>query len=156
MTTQIKVIAGITLATFLILIGGVLLLSQGQKAVPEGEIIARNGLHWHPRLSVYIKGQKQGLSEGIGLGAREMAMHTHKEDYQQGVIHMEIKGVVIKNQTKLGNFFQIWGKQLSSNCLLDKCNGSDGTVKMTVNGQENKDFENYEMKNDDNIELRFE
>ena len=69
---------------------------------------------------------------------------------------MEMQGVVTKDQTKLGNFFQIWGKQFNSNCLLDKCNGQEGTVKMVVNNHENKDFDSYLMKDGDNIEIRYE
>lgn len=156
MTTEAKVIGGIVLATFVILVGGVLLLSRGEKSVPEGEVVSRNDLHWHPRLTVSIKGEKQEFTDSIGLGAVHQPMHTHSEDYKDGVVHMEMQGVVTKDETKLGNFFRIWGKQFNSATLFDKTNGPDGTVKMLVNGKENNEFENYLMKDSDNIEIKYE
>ena len=69
---------------------------------------------------------------------------------------MEMKGVVTKDETKLGNFFRIWGKEFSSTQIFDKINGAEGTLKMTLNGQKSKDFENYLMKDGDNIEIRYE
>lgn len=144
MTTEIKIFAVVGSLTLLILVGGAFFLTKENKSVPENEIVTRNGLHWHPKLSIYIKGQKQQLEEGIGLGAVEMSIHTHKEDYKDGVIHMEIPGVVKKSDTRLGRFFQIWGREFPSK----------GNVKMLVNGKENGDFENYLMKDKDNIEIR--
>ena len=69
---------------------------------------------------------------------------------------MEMQGVVIKDDTKLAYFFRVWGKDFNSTKLFDKTNGPDGTVKMMVNGQENKEFENYLMKDSDRIEVRYE
>lgn len=156
---EVKFIGGVVILTVVILIGGIFFLSRGNTSnisVPEDQIVARNGLHWHPKLSVYIKGQKLELTENIGLGAVHGKLHTHTEDYKEGVVHMEIQGVVTKDDTKLGRFFQAWGKEFSSTKLFDKINGADGTVKMTVNGQENKDFNNYLMKDGDKIEVRYE
>ncbi|MDO8621510.1 MAG: hypothetical protein Q7R31_04510 [Candidatus Levybacteria bacterium] len=155
MTTEAKVTGGIIFATFIILVGGVLLLSKGEKVAPEGEVVSRNGLHWHPKLSIYIKGGKQEIPANVGIGAIHQPIHTH-EDNKEGIIHMEIQGVATKEQTKLGKFFQIWGKQFNSSCIFDKCNSVEGTVKMLVNGHENKDFENHLMKDGNNIEIRYE
>lgn len=157
MTTEHKVIGGITLLTIAILVGGVFFLSKGSNSsVPSDQIVASNGLHWHPKLEIYIKGQKQEIPANIGIGAVHQKIHTHDEDTKDGVVHMEMQGVVTKDDTKLGNFFRIWGKEFSSTKLFDKINGADGTVKMTVNGQENKDFENYLMKDGDKIEIKYE
>ena len=71
-------------------------------------------------------------------------------------MHMEMEGLVIKDDTKLGNFFQIWGKDFSSKKILDKEATVEGQIKMTVNGNDNRDFENYLMKDGDNIEVKFE
>lgn len=156
MTKEAKVIGGIFFATFIVLVGGVFLLSKGEKAVPEGEVVTPNGLHWHPKVTVYIKGEKQEFTDSIGLGTVHQPMHTHAEDYKEGIVHMEMQGVVTEDETRVGNFFQIWGKQFNSDCLFEKCNGSEGTVKMMVNGVENKDFENYAIRDGDNIEVRYE
>ena len=83
-------------------------------------------------------------------------IHTHDQDAKDGVIHMEMKGVVTKDETKLKNFFRVWGKEFSSTQIFDKKNGEEGKVKMMVNGKENIDFENYQMRDGDNIEIRYE
>ena len=69
---------------------------------------------------------------------------------------MEMSSLVTKDETRLKKWFQLWGKDFNSNCIFDKCNGPDGTIKIYVNGQENKEFENYLMKDGDNIEIKYE
>ncbi len=157
MKTETKVIGGIALATIVILVGGIMLLSKDDNInVPEDQIVTRQGFHWHPRITVAIKGEKQEIAANLGIGAVHQPIHTHNQDNKEGVIHMEMQGLVVKDETKISKFFQVWGKQFNSNCILDKCNGSDGTVKMTINGQENKDFENYLMRDGDRIEIKYE
>lgn len=159
MTTEHKVIGGIGLLTLVILVGGVLFLSRGSttsSSVPQADIVAQNGLHWHPKLAIYIKGQKQDISENIGIGAVHQKIHTHDEDAKDGIVHMEMQGVVTKDDTKLGNFFRIWGKDFNATQIFDKKNGAEGTVKMTVNGKENTEFENYKMRDGDQIEIKYE
>jgi hypothetical protein len=161
MTTERRIIGGIALFTVVIIAGGVFLFSKlnltsGNSLAQESEIVSKTGLHWHPKLSIYINGQKQELTEAIGLGAVHQPLHTHEEDYKDGVIHMEMQGVVTKDDTKLGNFFRIWGKEFSSTQIFEHTNGDGKTVKMTVNGQENTDYENYKMRDGDIIEIRYE
>jgi len=69
---------------------------------------------------------------------------------------MEMEGLVTKDETRLGNFFEIWGKDFSKEQSFDKKNGADGKVKMLVNGKESSKFENYEMRDGDKIEIRYE
>lgn len=120
---------------------------------PENDIISSYGIHWHPELSIYIKGQKQEVSANIGIGVNHQPIHTHDTT---GVLHLEIQGRVTKDGIKLSRFFKIWSKQFNSNCIFDSCNGPDGKVKMLVNGQENNEFENYLMQDKDKIEIRYE
>jgi hypothetical protein len=169
MTTEKKVIGGITLLSIALLIGGVFFLSASSNpstssnstinsdtSVPESEIVARNGMHWHPKVSIYIKGEKQPFANGIGLnGGVHNPIHTH-DDADKDIVHMEFQGLVTKNDTKLANFFKIWGKDFSSKQIFDKKNGEEGLVKMKVNGKENTEFENYMMKDGDSIEIRYE
>jgi len=159
MSTENKIIIGGGILMIIVIIGISFLLtnnSSSSTSVPNDQIVAQNGLHWHPKLTVYIKGEKQEFTDSIGLGAVHQKMHTHAEDYKDGVVHMEMQGVVIKDETRLGNFFRIWGKEFNSTQLFDNKNSSEGTVKMAVNGKENKDFENYQMRDGDNIEIRYE
>lgn len=124
-----------------------------QPKTPPSEIISRNGIHWHPELSIDIKGAKQEISANIGIGVNHQLVHTHDTS---GVIHLEMQGLVRKKDTQLGRFFGIWGRQFNSNCIFDTCNGPGGTVKLFVNGNENIEFENYQMKDKDKIEIKYE
>jgi len=151
----IKRVAKIALAV--IIIGGsmsaFIWYLASRPPIPEGEIISRNGLHWHPELTITIKGEKHEIPANIGIGVVHQPIHTHDAT---GVIHLEIEGLVRKEDIKLGRFFKIWGKEFSSNCIFDKCNGPEGRVRMLVNGSENHDFENYVMKDRDKIEIQYE
>lgn len=147
MSTNAKVVGGIVIASLLILVGGVLLLSRQsaqESSVPEDQIISRRGIHWHPKLSIFIKGEKEEIPKDIGIGAIHQPMHTHDSS---GTIHMEMNGLVTKDETRLGNFFKIWGKEF---------NFGGQNIKVLVNGQENTEFENYLMKDKDTIDIRYE
>jgi len=159
MSTEQKVIGGIGLLSIVILIGGVFFLTKGSTSssqTPPVDIVTQSGLHWHPKLSIYIKEEKQPFTNGIGLnGAVHNPIHTH-DDADKDIVHMEFQGVVTKEDTKLANFFKIWGKKFSSTQIFDKKNGEEGTVKMTVNGKGNTQFENYQMRDGDMIEIKYE
>lgn len=158
MTTEHKVIGGIGLLTLAILVGGVFFLSKSSNSpVPPDQILASNGLHWHPKVTVTIKGEKQEIPANLGLGgAVHGKIHTHDADAKDGVVHIEAQGVVTKDDTRLGDFFRIWGKEFSSTQIFDKKNSEEGKVKMMVNGADSEAFENYEMKDKDQIEIRYE
>jgi len=112
--------------------------------VPEGEIVSRNELHWHPELAIYVKGVKQEIPADIGIGAVHQPIHTHDAT---GTLHLEFQGLVRKHDITLGQFFKNWGRDMQS---------FGGNVKMTVDGEENTEFENYVMQDKDKVELRFE
>lgn len=171
------IIGGI--ATVLIIIGGTFwFFSQGSKGNSQmqklassfqgedAEAISQEGVHWHPQLSIYIKGEKQEIPTDIGIGPSYSSnrfydpmmkmtdVHTHTSD---GVLHWEVmSGPVMKGHAKLKAFFDIWGKTFNSNQILDAKNGEGSTVKMFVNGQPNSEFENYVVKDKNKIEIRFE
>jgi len=119
----------------------------------ENPIIEKNGIHWHPSISVSIKGEAVTIPAGIGIGGVHADTHTHTENDQ---IHLEMNRAVRGTDTRLAKFFETWGKEFSSECILDACNGDEGTVQMSVNSEANTEFENYQMKDGDNIEIRFE
>lgn len=119
----------------------------------DPDVIASNGLHWHPELTIYVKGEKQAIPANIGIGAQfasePMGMapiHTH-DDAVSGIIHLEFSGVVHKDDIKLAQLFKNWSKDINS---------FGSNVKMTVNGVENTELGNYEMHDKDKIELRYE
>ncbi|MEK9176452.1 MAG: hypothetical protein AAB520_03350 [Patescibacteria group bacterium] len=159
MTKDKIIIIGGGILTIVIILGISVLLSNNpskSSGIPDDKIVVKNGLHWHPRLAVYISGKKQEFQNNIGLGAIHQKMHTHDEDYKDGVVHMEMQGEVTKDETRLGKFFEIWGKTFNSGQIFEFKNSSDSAVKMLVNGKTNKDFENYQMNDGDKIEIRYE
>src|SRR3989344_7370825 len=157
LNTDTKIILATVIGTGIVLIGAVVYFSKTQAPSTLSEnVVAANGLHWHPRLAVYTNGEKQEFTDGIGLGAVHQKMHTHTEDYKEGIVHMEMSGVVTKDETKLSNFFRIWGKEFNSTQIFDKKNNEEEKVKMLVNGKINSDFENYEMHDGDMIEIKYE
>lgn len=128
------------------IIGGLIWYVATRPLIPESDIISRTGFHWHPELTIYVKGERQEIPPNIGIGSVHQSIHTH-DDSSQGVIHMEFQGLVRKQDTTLGKFFKSWGKDMRS----------FGTnIKMTINEQENSEYENYVMQDKDKIELRYE
>lgn len=134
-------------------IGSLVWYATSRPPVPDNGIISRRGIHWHPELAITIKGQKQEIPANLGLGAIHQPIHTHDST---GVLHLEIQGLVRRDDTKLGRFFKIWGKEFNSNCIFNSCNGVEGKMTMKVNGNEDAEFENYEMKDKDKIEILYE
>ncbi len=116
-----------------------------QKNSPD--IIAQNGIHWHSKLMIYVKGESQEVPANIGLAGGHQPLHTHSEDSRDGIIHIEFPSRVTREDTKLGNFFRVWNKEMRS---------FGENMKMTVNGKENTEYENYAMRGGDKIELRYD
>ena len=158
MTTEQKIIGGIGLATVIIVAGGAVFFTKDPaSSVPKDQLIASTGIHWHPTVTVTIKDKAQAIPANLGIGAAaHQKIHTHDTDAKEGVVHLEAQGVVTKDDTRLGKFFSVWGKDFASTKLFDKTNGPDGKVKMLVNGKENTEYENYLMKDGDKIEIQYE
>ncbi|OGF51746.1 hypothetical protein A3I27_03685 [Candidatus Giovannonibacteria bacterium RIFCSPLOWO2_02_FULL_43_11b] len=125
-------------------VGGLIWYVTTRPSVQESDIISRNGFHWHPELVIYIKGEMQEIPKNIGIGAVHQPMHTHDDP---PLIHLEFQGLARKQDITLGQFFKNWGKDMRSF-------GTD--MKMTVNGKENAEYENYVMRDRDKIELSFD
>ncbi|MBI4088353.1 hypothetical protein HY418_03165 [Candidatus Kaiserbacteria bacterium] len=137
-----KTILIITGATIALLVGG-LWWSQTLQASDPG-IISRSGIHWHPTLAIYVKGEKVEIPQNVGIGAVHQPMHTHDD---LPAIHLEYQGTVRKADITLGQFFKIWGKDMRS---------FGSNMRMTVNGKENTYYEDYVMRDGDKIELHYE
>ena len=127
-------------------IGSLVWLVASRPPIPESDIVSRGAFHWHPEVAIYVKGEKQKLPANIGIGAVHQPIHTHTDDNKQGVVHLEFQGLARKQDVSLGQFFKNWGKDMRSF-------GTD--MKMTVNGEENTEYDNYVMRDKDKIELRF-
>ena len=148
-----KKVGIITFVAVLLLVGGVWWSNSLSSSGDIVETIGQNGIHWHPQLEIYIKGKKQDIPHNIGLVGVHNPIHTHDD---VPIIHMEFSGKVTGDNIKLGNFFRVWGKEFNSTTLFNQKNGPEGIVRMFVNGQENREFENYQMHDGDKIEIRYE
>jgi len=118
-------------------------------AQPDDSVVSETGIHWHTELAIIIKGQPLLLPpnlSGNDIGTQDSS----------GKIHWGPSGRVTQSQLRLGIVFQTWGRPFNSSQILDKQNGPDGTVKMTVNGEPNTEFANYVIKDGDKIEIRYE
>ena len=131
------------------IIGGVSVLGWyifTSPSIPTENIITRNGLHWHSKLSIYINGEQIliptniGVNGPMGAGGDPMELHTHTPD---GVIHAEFTGIVTKEHLKLKNFFKIWKKDFSRDSILGNKAENGKQIIFSVNGQPNDLFEEY-------------
>lgn len=137
----------IIIASVVGIIFAVFILNSPDSELKNSDVLSTKGLHWHSNLEIFVKGEKIEIPENIGLVGRHNPIHTHTGDSDQGVIHMEFDGLVRREDIKLGIFFNNWNKDIRSF-------GQD--LKMTVNGVENFELENYEIKDDDKIKLQYE
>ena len=116
--------------------------------------IPKGPIHWHPHVTILIKGKPLTIPAGVGLeSAVHKPVHVHEND---NILHWEVDAPTVRNM-QLGYFFNtVWKKKLSNECILDYCNGPDGTVKMYVNGIENTEFDHYMPLDKDEIKIVFE
>ncbi len=114
--------------------------------------IPKGAIHWHPHVTILIKGKPVTIPANLGLGSVHKPVHTHETD---NILHWEVQAPTVKNM-QLGYFFSdVWKKKFSSECVLDYCNGPDGTVKMFVNDVENTEFNHYMPRDGDEINIVF-
>jgi len=78
----------------------------------------------------------------------------HLHDMNGSVIHKHAKGATMKL------FFGTIGMSFSSECFVlddgtEYCNEGDRILRMYVNGEENPDLENYELKDLDRILITY-
>lgn len=132
-------------STVLVIAGLLFWSSTLQKNDPN--IIARDGIHWHPQLHMYIDDVEQSIPENIGLIGGHQPMHTHVEDASKGVLHFEFDGTVRPRDLRLGRFFQIWGRDMDS---------FGKNMRMMVNGNESMEYGDYFVQSDDVIELYYD
>jgi len=144
--TKYAVIGGIAL----IVIFGFIFFSTSDGNITSATVIEGipNGpIHWHPILKIIIDGKSIEIPDGVG---GHQPIHTHDNT---GTLHMESNRPTATTVV-LGYFFKVWDKKFSKDCIFDYCTDK-GTLKMTVNGKENTDFENYFMREGDNIVIEY-
>jgi hypothetical protein len=106
-------------------------------------------MHIHPRLEIIIDGVVERLPANIGIGPGLMRpIHTHDSS---GELHVEGP---CRRDFFLGDFFKIWDREFSSECIFDKCVG-EGELKMSINGVESQEFENLILRDYDRVRIEF-
>jgi hypothetical protein len=148
----------IVLGVIIVLVGwavsSAVTTSSECKTAPVSELFIEShttlAMHVHATLSIIIDNVQQQIPANIGISPGRMsAVHTHDAT---GELHIEPPCV---RDIKVGDFFEIRGQTFSSECILDKCTDS-GTLTMTVNGEANNEFNNYNIRDHDNIVIRFD
>lgn len=151
-----KILLSIVGGLAALLIGGGWLTNYLQ-ASDDPNVLATRGLHEHPRLEIYVKGEKIEIPQNIGVGTAYQKspgygnggmamtpMHTHDD---VPVIHLEYQGEVRKDDLELGKFFEVWGRDISE---------FGENMRMTVNGEPNTEYEKYIMRDGDVIQLHYD
>lgn len=106
-------------------------------------------LHIHPMLEIYIDGEKQLIPSNVGISPGVMRpVHTHDAS---GELHVE--GPCVRDFT-LGDFFDIWGKEFSSERIFDK-KTDGGELKMFVDGEESNEFRDLILRDGQRIRIEF-
>lgn len=136
-----------------LIITGIIYLAASAPKIPSGEYVAMDGLHAHAHLSIVINGAPVTLPPGLGLSPVENPIHVHEND---DIIHMEFAGKVKKDDLRLKNFFNVWGKDFSQYSILGNKAGNGHTIVMKVNGATSTEYENYVMHDKDSIEITYQ
>ena len=86
-------------------------------------------IHQHVRLIVYIGEERVLVPAGIGIDpGGQRVIHTHDDS---GVLHIEDNRI---REYRLGDFFKLWGRELTSTCLIGYCSNETHRVRVFVNG----------------------
>lgn len=99
---------------------------------------------WAARISIVIFGELQQIPAGVGIVNNQ----TEK------VYTVDNSGIIYKSTNEdvtLGEFFNIWGENFNSSCILDYCNNENSSMIMYVNGVVNTGYNLYKIQNQDNI-----
>lgn len=119
--------------------------------VDKGQPLGQS-IHWHPHITIILNGEEQVIPANIGLSPNyHNPTHTHDPD---GVIHLEQQDPTTKSIT-LGNFFKVWNQQFTSECIFDSCVDETHALTMTVNGESNTEFGDYQMQGEDRIVIEY-
>lgn len=94
-----------------------------------------SAMHIHEHIDISINGKPVSVPAGIGIdqiGGFISSIHTHRAN---GIIHIE--SPTIQTFT-LGQFFDVWGVRLTSQCIGGYCTTASTTLKVYSNGKLNK------------------
>jgi hypothetical protein len=127
--------------------------------------VSTTGIHWHVKLTIEVNSKSQTIPADIGIGPSYRAnptfdttmgmtgIHTHDAT---GLLHWELMdGPVTRADIELGDFFKVWGQPFTATKLLGYRNGASGHVSMTVNRKPNTRYDRYQIRDGDEIVIRY-
>lgn len=108
-------------------------------------------MHIHPIISIYIDGEQVSVPTDIGIVSDCMsAIHTHDTT---GKIHVEYPE---QRDFVLGDFFAVWGAAFSETELFDLQTNFQKRITMMVDGVPSDAFEQLILRDNQQIEIRYE
>ncbi len=110
-------------------------------AIPSQNQIQAN---WRAKLAIVIYGELYPIPADVGV----------TNETRSKLFTINSDGIIYKTgeeSATLGEFFEIWGENFNSTCILDYCNNENHSMRMYVNNVENFQYENYVIKNGDFI-----
>ena len=103
---------------------------------------------WMAQLVIVIYGEQYPIPADIGYTNESQAkVYTTSTD---GILYKSVNGDVT-----LKDFFDTWGKNFNSTCILDYCDTNTSSMVMFVNGKLNSDYEYYIIQNRDVIVIDY-
>ena len=149
-----KCISLILFFIFVILISGCSsteILSDGHKATSEHLEEHEEEVHIHADFKVYVNDKAIDFSVPM---YQLKAKSVHVEHGIGDVVHIHKEGITV------GAFFETLGIEFNKACIIipaegSYCNEDDKELSFYVNGIENDEFENYEIKDLDKILISY-
>ena len=112
-------------------------------------------VHRHADFKVYINDVPINFTQEkyMSFANHTLSNFIHLHDMDGDVIHQHISGI------KLKPFFESLGIQFTNDCFAidgqNYCNNEQSSLKFFVNGQQNSQFENYELQDLDKILISY-
>lgn len=103
------------------------------------------------KLEIIIFNQKQAIPNSYGI--LEKGRLVFNTDNDNGIIRVQSPE---KRIFYLNDFFTIWEAPFNSRCLFSHCEGQASDLIFYVNGELNEEYENYQLKDGDEIKIVME
>ena len=100
--------------------------------------------NWGARLAIVVFNDMQHIPAGVGV----------TNETTDKLFTLNSDGIIYKTgeeSATLGEFFEIWGENFNSSCILEYCNNENNSMRMYVNNVEIFQYEVYIIKNNDFI-----
>lgn len=140
---------------FILLLFSLFLVSCTSEPIDPLEINLREhanlAMHIHPTVEIEILGEPYIIPADTGVTADGMrVIHTHDTT---GKLHVESPEPI---DFYLKDFFTIWEKKFTDECIFDYCVDNQHFLKVYVNGKEDIRKGNIILKDADKIKIVYD